>query len=185
LRRVVALATFLREHLFPAPKAGEGGNFDADTNLSEKRERYRQKILGSERTSLDSALFSGTTGKPEVPTWWTFLEDEREVPADGVTYTEELMLSRKDIEAIRQEGGVVVLVPAHVLADRTYKPCALDAFCKNTSFRPDHSERSHGMTRPARTDLKGHPELISQSYQYSSWQSRLKKIDLERLEPSA
>jgi len=61
LRRVVALATFLREHLFPAPKAGEGGNFDADTNLSEKRERYRQKILGSERTSLDSELFSGGT----------------------------------------------------------------------------------------------------------------------------
>ncbi len=94
------------------------------------------------------------------------------------------MLDQKDIEAIRQEGGVVVLVPAHVLAGQTYKPCALDAFWENTAFRPDHSEKSYGMTHLARPELKGHPELISRSYRYSDWQSRLERIDLEWLTPS-
>ena len=46
------------------------------------------------------------------------------------------MLDQKDIEAIFREGGVVVLVPTHVLADQTYKPCALDAFWEDTAFRP-------------------------------------------------
>jgi len=94
------------------------------------------------------------------------------------------MLSQKDIEAIRREGGVVVLIPAHILADRTYKPCALGAFEADTAFRPDHSTKPYGMTCPARLDLKGHPELISRSYRYSDWQSRLEKVDLEWLQPS-
>ncbi len=145
--------------------------------------KYRD-MLKNKPKSLDSKLFFGITGKPEAPTWWTFPEAGRQIPADAITYTEELMLDLKDIEAIRREGGVVVLIPAHLLDGRTYKPCALDAFWENTSFRPDHSEWPHGMTHPARSDLKGHPELISRSYPYKGWQSRLEKIDLEWLEPS-
>jgi len=93
-------------------------------------------MLKSKPESLDSAIFSGTTGRPGAPTWWTFLEAGRPAPADAATYTEELMLDQKDIEAIFREGGVVVLVPTHVLADQTYKPCALDAFWEDTAFRP-------------------------------------------------
>jgi len=89
-------------------------------------------MLKSNPESLDSTLFFGTTGKLGAPTWWTFPEAGRPAPADAVTYREELMLDQKDIEAICREGGLVVLMSAHILADQTYKPCALDAFWENT-----------------------------------------------------
>jgi len=175
LRRVVALTKFLHRHLLPDPEKTAGyGSYERHASLSARKERYRD-MLKSEPESLDNKLFSGTTGRLGTPTWWTFLEAERQIPADAVTYTEELMLDQKDIQTIRREGGVVVLIPAHILAGRTYKPCALDNFRENTAFRPDHSERSYGMTCPTRPDLQGHPELISRSYRYSDWQSQFRE----------
>ncbi|WP_089728150.1 hypothetical protein [Candidatus Thiosymbion oneisti] len=184
LRRVVALTRFLHRHFLPGPE--EPANYwstEAQTNLFEAREAYRQ-MLKSKPKSLGSELFHGTTGKLGAPTWWTFPEVGCPAPADAATYMEELMLDPQSIDDARREGGVVILIPPQLLADQAYKPCALDAFWEDTSFRPDHSERPYGMTCPARPELKGHPELISRSYSYSDWQSRLEKIDLEWLEPS-
>ncbi|WP_133510134.1 hypothetical protein [Candidatus Thiosymbion oneisti] len=181
LRRVVTLTKFLHRHLLPGPE--EPANYwstEAQTHLFEAREAYRQ-MLKSKPESLDSAIFRGTTGESGAPTWWTFPEAGRPASVDAATYMEELMLDPQSIDDARREGGVVISIPPQLLADQTYKPCALDAFWEDTAFRPDHSERPYGMTCPARSDLQGHPELISRSYRYSHWQSRLEKIDLEWL----
>jgi len=163
----MVLTKFLHRHLLPDPENTEGyGSYERHASLSARRERYRN-MLRSEPESLDNTLFFGTTGRPGAPTWWTFLEAERQIPADAVTYTEELILDQKDIEAIRREGGVIVLIPVHILADQTYKPCALDAFKTDTAFRPDHSERPYGMTCPARPDLRG----CTRSYLYAKGRS--------------
>jgi len=168
----VTRISFLRRHLLPGPENTEGyGNYEAYANLSETRERYQQ-ILKSKPGSLDSILFLGTTGELGTPTWWTFLEDGRKAPTDAVTYVEELMRGETSIKSARSQGGVVVIIPAHVLAGRTYKPCALDAFETDTGFRPDHSAKPYAVTCPVKPELKGHPELISRSYRYSDWEDR-------------
>lgn len=183
LRRVVTLTDFLNYHLLSGPGKTKGPVSNAArANQSTMKAVYRKRIESQPSSSLESELLLGTTGELDTPSWWTFLEVGRQTP-DAATYAEELMLDQKTIDAMRREGGVVISIPAWVLAGQTYKPCALDAFEEDTWFRPDHSDKPYGMTHPTQPGLNGHPELISPSVPYSKWQSRLKKIEVKWLAP--
>ena len=176
----MTLTEFLNHHLLSTSGNANYWSYDGKANLPGVRNQYRQ-MLENKPESLGGLSFLGTTGKSGAPTWWTFPEAGRQAPPDAATYMEELMLDPQSIDVARREGAVVISIPARMLAGQTYKPCALDAFWENTSFRPDHSARPHGMTCPARPELQGHPELISRSVAYRDWQPRLEKIDLEWL----
>jgi hypothetical protein len=158
LRRVVAFHTFVDFH----HKSGR----DALANL------VRAKSVKTEALSVQA--MRGSTGRDGCLSWWTFGLPR---PDNGRKYAEELALTIEEAnpadavaDAAKINGVVEVQIPSSSFPKNLFKPSALDGFCRNTKFKPDHTSSEHGWTKPdsnAKVGLERRPELVSQSFSYT------------------
>ncbi len=162
LRRAMPRSDFIQHHLL-----GPGA-----ANEEELDHYHRQFPAGRHRRS--TVDWSGSSGRPERPCWWTCEEDGQTADDDGETLLQGLALGERALDLAARDGAVVDLgLPSADLEAPIFKPTSLEGFGPETLFRPDLSDSPYGRTCPTAEHLEGRPEMVSRGFRYDDLREEL------------
>jgi len=121
------------------------------------------------KKSCHNTMLKGSTGRSNVPVWWTW--SEKEYTKNGNMYMAELAMPDSEILHSLKEDAVVELeIPRKEHPNKFYRPTGLDSFYPETRFCPNISpDEKFGRTCPMdpADPNDGHPEAVSKSISYS------------------
>lgn len=148
-----SLHRFISKESFAYHLAGDEPSRLAD--VSDYLDALFDDAAAPKPTHIPRARLAGTTARPGYPAWWTFQLPEDKFTS-GREYAGALALG------ITAEEGLIEVRMGHTRfgAKGFCKPCAIDGFCANTLFRPNHDAVRHGRTAPTDPEVAGQPELV-------------------------
>ena len=188
IKRVMSLHSFCRYHLANSDFESNG-TFNAllEDVVNLYFSALRAGHANSTEKTIDSEEFAGITGRPQTPTWWTWLEENDSPPGNGKIYMLELALSEKE-HRFAQTSGIVVEITlekqdlGNALKTKGtegipfFRSTGLDSFSEDTPFRPNLKPEPFGRTCPTPPATKERPEAVSESISYEELEENVRIV---------